>query len=121
MSITTQLKKGTLELAILALISKKRRYGYDLVCKLRKDGLIVAEGTLYPILTRLSKEGYVTHTWVESKQGPPRKYYKITKAGEEVLSEEAAEWKKLSKSINNLLASPKSRRNKVKTNKGGLK
>jgi PadR family transcriptional regulator PadR len=104
MSITTQLKKGTLELAILALIGKKKRYGYDLVCKLRKEGLIIAEGTLYPILTRLSRENLVTHSWVESKQGPPRKYYEITKEGKDVLEHESSEWQKLSKSINNLLA-----------------
>ncbi|MBN2015673.1 PadR family transcriptional regulator [Candidatus Dojkabacteria bacterium] len=103
MSIRTQLKKGTLELCILALIYKEKRYGYDLVCLLRDAGLLVAEGTLYPILTRLGKEGLVIHAWVESTQGPPRKYYEITNKGREILKEELIEWGDISKSVDKLI------------------
>ncbi|MBN2101169.1 PadR family transcriptional regulator [Candidatus Dojkabacteria bacterium] len=105
MSSETQFKKGTLELCVLALINKKKRYGYDLVCSLRDSGLLVAEGTLYPILSRLGKEGLVEHSWVESNQGPPRKYYEITPSGRRLLEKEKKEWRKISKGVNKIVNS----------------
>lgn len=103
MSIDTQLKKGTLELCVLSLINRKKRYGYDLVCLLREAGLLVAEGTLYPILSRLGKEGLLSHTWVESRHGPPRKYYEITKSGKEHFEAAMKDWKQISKGVNKII------------------
>jgi len=88
----TQLRKGILELAILASLSRGRHYGYSLVRTISGESDIdLTEGTIYPILARLAKEGLVQSEWVESSQGPPRKYYTLTLKGEEayrVLDEE---------------------------------
>ncbi|MHC4315569.1 MAG: PadR family transcriptional regulator, partial [Planctomycetota bacterium] len=73
---STQLRKGMLELCILNAIRGTSLYGYDIVRKLRKiDGLVISEGTIYPILSRLKREGFVQATIKESTEGPPRKYY----------------------------------------------
>ena len=80
----TQLRKGILELAILACLSRGRHYGYSLVKTISGDEEIdLTEGTIYPILGRVAKEGLVQSEWVESSQGPPRKYYTLTPKGEE--------------------------------------
>lgn len=88
----TQLRKGILELAILGALSRGRHYGYSLVRTISGSGDIdLTEGTIYPILGRLAKEGLISSEWVESSQGPPRKYYSLTIKGEEayrILSEE---------------------------------
>jgi len=79
---TTQLRKGILELAILSALYRDTHYGYSLVRQMTAAGALdLKEGTIYPILSRLAKEGLVQTEWVESKQGPPRKYYSLTKAG----------------------------------------
>ena len=82
-----QLRKGVFELAILGALESRRHYGYSLV-KTITGGLAISinEGTLYPILSRLSKEGLVESQWVESSQGPPRKYYSLTSKGTETLA-----------------------------------
>jgi PadR family transcriptional regulator PadR len=89
---TTQLRKGILELAILSALHRKTHYGYSLVRDLTVSETIeLKEGTIYPILSRLAKEGLVRTEWVESNQGPPRKYYALTSAGRnmcEALNEE---------------------------------
>jgi PadR family transcriptional regulator, regulatory protein PadR len=78
----TQLRKGILELAILSALYRDTHYGYSLVRKMTEAGAFeMKEGTIYPILSRLAKEGLVRTEWVESKQGPPRKYYSLTAAG----------------------------------------
>ena len=78
----TQLRKGILELAIMGSLYSEHHYGYSLVRVLMGDGsLSLREGTVYPILTRLDKEGLVRSEWVESDQGPPRKYYSLTANG----------------------------------------
>ncbi len=78
----TQLRKGILELAILSALYRDTHYGYSLVRDLTAAGVFnLKEGTIYPILSRLAKEGLVQTEWVESKQGPPRKYYALTDAG----------------------------------------
>lgn len=77
-----QLRKGVLELAIMSSLYKESHYGYSLVKSLSvENGLSLTEGTIYPILNRLSKEGLVRSQWVESRQGPPRKYYSLTPEG----------------------------------------
>lgn len=83
----TQLRKGMLELCILNAIKGTSLYGYDIVRKLRElDALVISEGTIYPILSRLKREGFVRTTIRESSQGPARKYYELTEKGEQTLS-----------------------------------
>lgn len=79
-----QLRKGILELAILGALEHKSHYGYSLIKHLTGDGGVeLTEGTIYPILSRLAKEGLISSQWAESNQGPPRKYYALTKGGRE--------------------------------------
>jgi len=83
----TQLRKGMLELCILNAIKGTSLYGYDIVRKLRRiETLVISEGTIYPILSRLKREGFVQTTIKESSEGPPRKYYELTAKGEQTLS-----------------------------------
>jgi PadR family transcriptional regulator PadR len=78
----TQLRKGILELALLTALYRNTHYGYSLVKELTSSGAVeLKEGTIYPILARLAKDGLVQTQWVESTQGPPRKYYTLTAAG----------------------------------------
>ena len=91
---STQLRKGMLELCILNAIRGTSLYGYDIVRKLRKiRGLVISEGTIYPILSRLKREGFVQTTIKESTEGPPRKYYELTSKGEKILSQMNDYWK----------------------------
>ena len=84
----TQLRKGILELAVMGVLYDERHYGYSLVRVLSEGGLIsLKEGTVYPILARLDRDGLVRAEWVESAQGPPRKYYAITLAGRQLFDE----------------------------------
>ena len=90
---STQLRKGMLELCILNAIKDSSLYGYDIVRKLRNiEGLLVTEGTIYPILSRLKREGFVQTTIKESNEGPPRKYYELTAKGKEILSQMNNYW-----------------------------
>ena len=83
---STQVRKGMLELCILNAMRGERLYGYDIVRRLREiDGLVISEGTIYPILSRLKREGLVKTDIEESKEGPPRKYYQLTGDGEKML------------------------------------
>lgn len=79
--ILTNLRKGVVELCVLALLRSGRTYGLDLVRSLKDDGLIASEGTLYPLLARLHSGGMVETEWVESDAGRPRKYYTLTAQG----------------------------------------
>ena len=84
----TQLRKGILELAIMGVLYDDRHYGYSLVRVLSEAGSIsLKEGTVYPILGRLDRDGLVRSEWVESAQGPPRKYYALTAAGRQLFDE----------------------------------
>ncbi len=90
---TTQLRKGLLELCALNAMSGDRLYGYDIVRRLRKiDGLVISEGTIYPILSRFKREGLVETSLEESNQGPARKYYQLTLLGEELLKQMNQTW-----------------------------
>lgn len=84
----TQLRKGILELAVMGVLYHERHYGYSLVRALTETGSIsLKEGTVYPILARLDRDGLVRSEWVESDQGPPRKYYGLTLAGRQMFDE----------------------------------
>jgi PadR family transcriptional regulator PadR len=98
----TQLRKGILELAILGALSRGRHYGYSLVRTISGTSDIdLTEGTIYPILGRLAKEGLVQTEWVESSQGPPRKYYTLTVKGEEAYRTLGEEFRKLAAIVDN--------------------
>lgn len=84
-NLATQLRKGFLTYCILQLCSKSAMYTSDIITTLHKAELVVVEGTVYPLLSRLQKDGLLTHEWRESELGPPRKYYQSTAYGNEVL------------------------------------
>jgi len=90
---TTQLRKGILELAVMGVLYHERHYGYSLVRVLTETGSIsLKEGTIYPILARLDRDRLVRSEWVESDQGPPRKYYALTALGRQVFDELSQEF-----------------------------
>lgn len=90
-----QMRKGVLEYCILLLLSKEDYYASDILKRLKAAQLLVVEGTLYPLLTRQKNLGLLSYRWEESKQGPPRKYYKITEKGILALTEMDAAWNDL--------------------------
>ncbi len=100
---TTQVRKGVLELCVLRVLGKGRLYGYDIVKRLRGvKRLVVREGTVYPILSRLKKEGFLQTQIEESSEGPPRKYYELTEPGARELAVMQAAWEELVASIASL-------------------
>ncbi len=101
-NVKSQMRKGMLEYCILLLLHREPSYASDIIQKLKDAKLIVVEGTLYPLLTRLKNDGLLSYEWVESTQGPPRKYYKLTSDGEGVLSELETAWDELSNTVNHL-------------------
>ena len=98
-NVKSQMRKGILEYCILLLIKKEKAYTSDIIQKLQEAKLIVVEGTLYPLLTRLKNSGLLSYQWVESTQGPPRKYYQLTEKGEEFLGELETSWEELTNTI----------------------
>jgi PadR family transcriptional regulator PadR len=96
---TAQMRKGVLELCILAIISNEDAYASDILEKLKGAKLIVVEGTIYPLLTRLKNEGFLSYRWEESKSGPPRKYYQLTELGKKMLGELNMSWQELVKAV----------------------
>lgn len=99
-NVKSQMRKGTLEYCILLMLKKKTAYTSDIIVSLQEAKLIVVEGTLYPLLTRLKSSGLLSYNWVESTQGPPRKYYELTEKGERFLIELEAVWTGLNETIN---------------------
>lgn len=83
--LATQLRKGFLAYCVLRVCSREPKYTSDIIMQLREAELVVVEGTIYPLLSRLQKDGLLAHEWQESEQGPPRKYYKTTAYGDEVV------------------------------------
>lgn len=102
-SIGTQMRKGVLELCTLAIISEKDAYASDIIDTLKASDLIVVEGTLYPMLTRLKNEGMLSYRWEESTSGPPRKYYQLTSEGKETLNRLKQNWEDLTKAVNQII------------------
>ncbi len=90
-----QMRKGILEYCILHIISRGEVYASDMLDELTNARMIVVEGTLYPLLTRLKNAGLVEYKWVESKSGPPRKYYKLTEEGSQFLAGLTETWNEL--------------------------
>jgi len=90
-----QMRKGVLEYCILSILSNNDAYASDIIKKLKEAKMIVVEGTLYPLLTRLKNAGLLSYRWEESTQGPPRKYYGITDTGKAFLGELDGSWQEL--------------------------
>lgn len=97
-----QMRKGILEYCILLTLSKKPAYASDIISSMKTAQMIVVEGTLYPLLTRLKNDGYLGYRWEESLQGPPRKYYELTETGRLFLNELETSWQDLVDAINQL-------------------
>jgi len=97
-----QMRKGVLEYCILSLLHKAELYPSEILEKLKNARLIVVEGTLYPLLTRLKNDELLTYRWEESTSGPPRKYFKLTPLGENFLNDLESTWKEMVESVNTI-------------------
>jgi len=93
------MRKGMLEYCILLLLKRGPAYASDIIQQLREAELLVVEGTLYPLLTRLKKDGLLSYQWQESTQGPPRKYYELTTEGLQFLGELDAAWSEIANTV----------------------
>jgi PadR family transcriptional regulator, regulatory protein PadR len=103
----SQLRKGTLEYCVLALLRDGQRYGFELVRTLSEaDGLLVSEGTIYPLLSRLRRDHLVSTSWQESEAGPPRRYYQLTAAGKRALADFSGEWARFRDAVDALVTTP---------------
>lgn len=97
-----QMRKGVLELCILRILSDGEAYTSDIVDALKAVDLLVVEGTIYPLLTRMKNAGTLTYRWAESPSGPPRKYYDMTEQGQSLLDELETAWDQFVSSVNSL-------------------
>ena len=100
--MNVQFKKGVLELCVLALLAKKDCYGYELVQEISNQ-IHISEGSIYPLLRRLTKEEYFNTYLVESSEGPTRKYYRLTEKGKEYLETMIDEWNEFSNGVSELI------------------
>ena len=98
----SQMRKGMLEFCVLLLLRHGDAYASEIITRMKEARLIVMEGTLYPLLTRLKNDGLLAYRWEESPSGPPRKYYSITPLGLQLLEQLQASWNELSESVNHL-------------------
>ncbi|MDG1145525.1 MAG: PadR family transcriptional regulator [Flavobacteriales bacterium] len=94
-----QMRKGVLEFCILSILKKEEAYPSDIIAQLKRSKMIVVEGTIYPLLTRLKNGGILDYRWEESKSGPPRKYYKLSSKGLCFLLELEETWSELTKAV----------------------
>ncbi len=99
----SQMRKGVLEFCIMTLLAHHEAYASDLIDRLKESKLIVVEGTLYPLLTRLKNEGLLTYRWEESRSGPPRKYYQLTPLGETYRNGLEKSWLELVSSVETII------------------
>ena len=102
-NIKSQMRKGLLEYCILSIISRDEAYASDILDTLKQANLLVVEGTLYPLLTRMKNEELLTYRWQESTSGPPRKYYALTTSGQDLLAQLDNEWQAIYQSINQII------------------
>lgn len=102
--LLSQLRRGTLEYCVLAVLRRGEQYAFDLVKTLSGvDGMVTSEGTLYPLLSRLRKDGLVASSWEESPKGPPRRYYRLTSKGRRALKDFTLEWQRFRSSVDELI------------------
>jgi PadR family transcriptional regulator PadR len=103
-ALLAQMRKGTLQYCVLALLFDEERYGFDLVRSLAEtDGMVTSEGTIYPLLSRLRRDGLVETTWRESTSGPPRRYYRLTAAGRAALDAFRDEWSRFRDAVDHFV------------------
>ena len=95
-----QMRKGVLEFCILSVLKEKDAYTSEILDTLKTAKLLVVEGTVYPLLTRLKNDGLLNYRWEESVSGPTRKYYRLTELGQEFLTELNSTWTELSDAVN---------------------
>jgi PadR family transcriptional regulator PadR len=107
-NIKSQMRKGYLEYCILLILRKKSAYTSDIIAELKEAKLIVVEGTLYPLLTRLKNGELLDYRWEESTQGPPRKYYEMTPQGAAFLDDLETAWEEINNVVKKIKASPDS-------------
>jgi len=100
--VNIQFKKGVLELCVLVLLAKQDRYGYELVHTISKH-IAISEGSVYPLLRRMTKEEYCTTYLRESNEGPSRKYYTLTEKGRNYLQQLNAEWQEFIRGVNRIM------------------
>lgn len=98
-----QMRKGVLEFCILSILSDGEHYPTEIIERMKEGRLLIVEGTLYPLLTRLKNEGLLSYRWVESQSGPPRKYFTLTEQGHTFLKELLEGWKELTESVNHII------------------
>jgi PadR family transcriptional regulator PadR len=101
-NLKSQMRKGLLEYCILSIISRDEAYASDILDILKTSQLLVVEGTLYPLLTRMKNEGLLSYRWQESTGGPPRKYYTLTPDGQQLLQQLHQEWQSISTAISQI-------------------
>jgi len=97
------MRKGVLEFCILSILSDGEHYPTEIIERMKEGRLLIVEGTLYPLLTRLKNEGLLSYRWVESQSGPPRKYFTLTEQGHTFLKELLEGWKELTESVNHII------------------
>src|SRR6187549_3173022 len=103
-TLLAQMRRGTLQYCVLALLADEERYGFDLVRSLADvDGMVTSEGTIYPLLSRLRRDGLVESTWRESATGPPRRYYRATTAGRAALDQFRREWSRFRDAVDHFV------------------
>lgn len=102
-NLKSQMRKGMLEFCVLLLLQHEDCYASEIIERMKDAHLIVMEGTLYPLLTRLKNDEILTYRWEESPSGPPRKYYSITPAGQCFLDQLMSSWNEISHTVNHLL------------------
>jgi len=102
--LLTQLRRGALEYCVMAMLGEEPRYGFDLVRSLsERPGMATGEGTVYPLLSRLRREGKVATTWQPSESGPPRRYYTLTSAGQEALDQFVDAWATFRETVDSIM------------------
>ncbi len=108
--LPAQMRRGTLQYCVLAVLDESERYGFDLVRALGEvDGMVTSEGTIYPLLSRLRRDGLVESTWRESPTGPPRRYYRLTDAGQEALDAFRSEWRRFRDAVDHFVGEERKR------------
>lgn len=101
-NLKSQMRKGMLEFCVLLILRHKAAYASEMIAELKEAKLIVVEGTLYPLLTRLKNDGLLSYQWQESTSGPPRKYYSLTPLGLQFLDQLSDSWQEISNSVSHL-------------------
>lgn len=102
-NMKSQMRKGMLEYCVLLLLSRRPAYASEIILQMKEARLIVVEGTLYPLLTRLKNDGVLAYRWEESPTGPPRKYYCLTELGEQVLEQLRQAWAEMTLTIDHII------------------